>query len=125
MKLSQIITISLLMLLGGCCRIMTGTDQEIPVTSYPTGAKITTTNGQSFSTPTAIYLKRKKECTLTAEYLGYKTQSIILRRKWNNWLWADLFWDFGIISWPIDFITGSAYEFHPKNVHFTLEELQK
>ena len=125
MKKLQMLLLGLIILLSGCCRIMTGTTQELPITSYPSGAKLTTTRGHSFSTPTTLYLPRKNEYTLTAEYPGYKTQSIALKRKWNNWLWANLLWDFGIITWPIDFISGSAYEFHPKNVHFELAELIK
>jgi len=105
---------------SGCCLIMTGTHQRIPVASTPVGATVTTDDGQTIITPGALDLKKNKEYVLTAEYPGRLSQSQELVRKWNNWLWLDLLWDLGIITWPVDFLTSAGYEIYPKTVHFSL-----
>ena len=120
MKKLVLIAVCLILNCSGCCRIMTGPDQDIPVTSSPSGAKITVTNGDSIRTPNTIHVKRKGQYNITAELDGYKPQTIKMKRTLNNWLWADLLWDFGIITWPIDFLSGSAYDYSPKSIHFEL-----
>jgi hypothetical protein len=82
------------------------------------GAKVTSDDGQTITTPGSFDLKKNKEYVLTAEYPGRISQSQELVRKWNNWLWVDLLWDFGIITWPVDFLTNSGYEIYPKTIHF-------
>jgi len=101
---------------------MSGDSQRVAITSSPLGAKVTTEDGVMINTPGVLTLKRKEAHTLTAELPGYATQSMTFKREWNGWLWADLLWDFGIITWPIDFGTGSAYQLKPKAVDFELKK---
>lgn len=121
MNKTIVLSIICIFAVSGCCRIMTGTKQEIPITSNPKGATITLNNIQSKVTPDVLSISRKGQYNITAEFQGYKSQTIKLKRNINNWLLADLLWDFGIITWPIDFISGSAYDYSPKSIHFELE----
>jgi len=119
----MLITICLLigmLMMQGCCTVMSGKTQDIPVTSTPSGATIITAEGLSITTPGVLRLKRNTVHTLTAEKSGYSTQSKALKRKLNGWLWADIFWDFGLITGSIDFMTGAAYKLEPETVHFNL-----
>jgi hypothetical protein len=116
------ICLVLAMLVGGCCSIMCGDSQRVAITSSPLGAKVTTEKGVMITTPGVLTLKRKEAHTLTAELPGYETKSMTFKRVWNGWLWADLLWDLGIITWPIDFGTGSAYKLKPTAVDFELKK---
>lgn len=104
---------------SGCATIMSGNQQTVPVTSNPPGATVTTGNGQTITTPGAVVLSTKETHMLVAEYPGRETQQRPLLKKLNKWVICDPLWDFGIISLPIDFISGSANELHPKSVHFS------
>lgn len=113
-----ILIVGMLIGAGGCCSIMSGSTQRVAITSIPSGAKVTSENNVTITTPGVITLTRKDAHTLTAELPGYKTCSLTFRHKWNGWLWADLMWDLGIISWPIDFGTGAAYTLTPESKCF-------
>ncbi|MBA7615626.1 hypothetical protein ES703_22910 [subsurface metagenome] len=117
-----ILTICLVLasMAGGCCSIMSGDSQRVAITSSPLGATVTTEDGVMINTPGVLTLKRKEAHTLTAEMRGYVTQSMTFEREWNGWLWANLLWDLGIFTWPIDFGTGSAWQLKPKAVDFKL-----
>ena len=125
-KMKALITILIVLAVtgGGCCSMMTGTKQEISVTSDPSGAQVRTAQGHRTITPGILTLSKKGHYVVTVEYAGYHSQSKGLIRKWNNWLWADILWDWGIITWPLEFWSGAAYEFRPKSLHFDMRKLE-
>ena len=113
---------SLIMLAGsGCSTIMSGSTQEIPISSTPSGAKVTADNGTSITTPGSIVLRRKSAHTLVAEYPGYEQKQQKLEKKLNNWVWGNILIG-GIIGLAIDMVSGSVNELKPKEVHFRFGE---
>jgi hypothetical protein len=113
---------SLVMLTGsGCSTIMSGSTQEIPISSTPSGAKVTADNGTSIVTPGSIVLKRKTAHTLVAEYPGYDQKQQKLEKKLNNWVWGNILIG-GIIGLVIDMVSGAVNELKPKEVHFRFGE---
>lgn len=108
--------------LSGCCTIMSGSTQAVLVSSDPPGAKVTVSNGTFIIAPGSLTLKRSEIYILVAEYPGHETQQQTLIKKLNNWVWLDPFIDFGIISIPIDVLTGSINELRPKEVHFNFKD---
>jgi len=114
---------SLVMLTGsGCCSIISGNKQKIPISSNPPGAKVTADNGTSIVTPGTLTLSTKIPHTLVAEYPGHEKQQQKLVKKLNNWIFLNILIDFGIISIPIDLISGAANELKPKEINFNFEE---
>ena len=103
---------------SGCATIMSGNQQKVPITSTPSGAVVSSENGQRITTPGFLILSTKKVHTLVATYPGCDKQQKALFKKLNNWVFADVFWDFGIITIPIDVISGAANELKPKEVYF-------
>ena len=103
----------------GCATIISGNQQEVAITSIPRGATVTCDNGNIINTPGSVVLSTKKAHTLVASYPGCEPQQISLVKKMNNWIFADIIWDFGIITIPIDLISGAACELKPKSVHFS------
>ena len=116
--------LSLVMTVSGCATIMSGNKQKIPVTSRPAGATVTCDNGTMIITPGSVILSTKEVHTLVATLPGYEPQQKALFKKLNNWVFADILWDFGIITIPIDLISGAACELQPKEVRFSLKKNQ-
>ena len=119
MKKSMItLLVAGMLMVQGCGTIMCGSTQDVAITSVPPGATVTAQNGVLVITPGVLTLKRKDIHVLTATFPGYTAQAKVLERKLNGWLWADFFWDFGIITGSIDFATGAAYKISPNVVNF-------
>jgi len=108
--------------LGGCATIICGKHQTIPVSSDPPGARVTADDGTTITTPGQVTLRRGDKHTLVAEYPGMETQQINIDQRLNNWIWAGILLDFGIISIPTDFATGASNELTPGKVHFNFAD---
>lgn len=117
-----LIVVGMLISAGGCATIMSGSTQRIPVTSIPSGARVTTENNVSITTPGVLILTKKDAHILTARYAG-RTKTLTFKRKLSGWLIADVLWDFGIFTIPIDFASGSAWVLHPKAVCFKFDRV--
>lgn len=112
----------LILLTGsGCATIICGSTQKIPISSTPSGAKVTADTGTSIVTPGSIVLERKSAHTLVAEYPGRGQQQQKLEKKLNNWVWGNILIG-GLIGLVIDIVSGSINELQPKEVHFNFEK---
>jgi len=129
MKRSLVLLVMVLLVVSvfstGCCSIMSGSTQRVTISSDPPGATVKADDGTTIVTPGALTLVRKHEHTLVAEMPGHEPQQQKLVKKLNNWIWLNPIIDFGIFSIPIDFMTGSADELNPKEVHFNFKSAQK
>ena len=107
---------------SGCCTIMSGNHQEVKVNSEPPGIVVTDSDGTSVTTPGVLTLSTKRNHTLTAKHPEYGEQQRVLKRKLNNWVFANLPLHYGIIGIPVDLLTGAYLELKPKSVTFTFEQ---
>ena len=110
--------ISGMILLSGCATIINGSKQNIPVTSEPPGARITTNDGLSIITPGKLNLVRKKNYALTAKHHRFETQYVRLYKDASKGVAIAS----GVltpgIGQIIDKISGGTLELVPKKVHF-------
>ena len=109
-------------LLTGCASIISGRMQSIPVSSNPTGAKVTY-NGQTQQTPCTIILDRKSPVIqLTIEKEGHEPVMVRLEKSLNGWVFGNVIWGLfgGIIGVAIDSSTGAAMKFNPDSVDVRL-----
>lgn len=128
-----IVSLFVILSCSGCCTVMSGTTQDIPVYSNPAGAKIDVIQIKykgfwkskreeiiisTVVTPETLVLKRGKSWKLVGRCDGYNSQSLELTRKFNEWRWANLLIDFGIITGTVDTISGAGFKFEPKTVYF-------
>jgi len=108
-------------LMQGCCSIMCGDTQKVPVSTNPPGIMVGDETGQMIITPGVLVLKRSENHIITAMYPDGESQTVALKPSLNGWLWADFFWDFGIITGTVDLATGSAWTLKPKTIQFNRE----
>ena len=101
----------------GCATIMTGSYQDIPVTSEPSGIEVRSSTGVSLTTPGSFKLVRNKDYTLSAEYSDCEPQQKELKHKLQGAFWTyTLIW--GATSGAVDLASGASDEIVPKTIHF-------
>jgi uncharacterized protein YceK len=134
-KVTIIICLTAALLVSGCATIMNGPYQQIPVTSIPPGAIVTTTNYNSWvRTPGILKIERANSTILTARLDGYEPAKQKLEAKLSPWIFGNGAGTFspriigavnGILaSLIVDLASGSACELTPKEVHFKLIPMQ-
>jgi hypothetical protein len=102
---------------AGCATIMTGSYQDIPVTSEPSGIEVRSSTGVSLTTPGSFKLVRNKDYTLSAEYSDCEPQQKELKHKLQGAFWTyTLIW--GATSGAVDLASGASDEIVPKTIHF-------
>jgi len=106
-----------------CASIVSGTTQEIEVTSVPPGARVTAEPGDlSVRTPDVLKLRRKEApYRLTFSMDGYEPYSVTIASNTNGWVWGNLIIG-GLIGIVVDYSTGAAEALSPKQVHANLIE---
>jgi hypothetical protein len=109
------------LLSGGCASIVHGPSQDVSVTSQPTGATVSVSNGTTVVTPAVLHLQRGTDYTLTITKAGMATQVIQLKGEVAGWFWGNaplLLLGIlpGLVGGAVDFATGAAYELRPENV---------
>ena len=104
----------------GCASIVTGTKQTVDFQTHPPGARATV-NGQQFTTPGSLTLKRKKTYDVVFEKPGYVTTSRHIGHHTNGWFWGNIIIG-GMIGVCIDAGTGAMYSLDPKLVSVRLVE---
>ena len=101
----------------GCATIMTGSYQNIPVTSEPSGIEVRSSTGVSITTPGSFKLVRNKDYTLSAEHSDCEPQQKELKHRLQGSFWTNtLIW--GASSGAIDLASGASDEIVPKTIHF-------
>lgn len=107
------------LLLAGCASVIHGTNQEVTISSTPTGAHITI-NGQYYGrTPRVLNLRRKEYYVVQLELEDHKPYEITLQRAISPWILGNaLFGD--VIGVTLDAVDGAFYRIHPSTVVATL-----
>ena len=108
---------------SGCATIMSGTKQDISITSYPEGAKVKI-NGADVcgATPCKVSLDRKKEnAVITVEKDGYQPTTRALTSDMNSWLIGNVL-GLGVFGSTTDAMNGSMYKYESGAVHFELKQ---
>jgi len=114
------------MVANGCAAIAGGgTSQAVSISSIPDGAHFVVKSSSGLQmaagdTPQTVRLPRKNEYQIEISVDGYKSQSVVLTKSLNGWIWGNLLigWLIGFI---VDFASGAAYKLEPAQVQVTLQ----
>ena len=119
---------------SSCATIMSGSTQKIPITTQPSGAKITIYDinnnivykGES---PTTTVLKKgsgffkKQSYRVVIEKEGYEKIEIIIDADISGWYLFGNFFLGGLVGWLlVDPLTGAMYTLNPDSIN---QELSK
>jgi hypothetical protein len=122
MKMMALILLALV--LSNCATITRGTSQAFTLTSDPTGATATFSNGLSCTTPCTIEAKRKPGFSVTATKDGYKTVTTAVVSSIAGGGGAAMAGNVllgGIIGGAVDASNGSMNELTPNPLHIVME----
>jgi hypothetical protein len=114
------------MLLTGCATIVGGgTSQAVNISSEPSGASfvIKSSSGLqmgSGKTPQTLRLPRKNEYQVEFSMDNYRTQSVVLTKGLNGWVWGNFVFGW-IVGFIVDFASGSASKLEPAVIQVSLE----
>ena len=104
---------------SGCATIVKGTTQDIPVSSDPTGARVTVDNSSVGTTPTTVTLSRKQNHMIVLEKEGYAPESIAVTKSMGGAVAGNILAG-GLIGWGVDAMTGAQYNLAPNTINARL-----
>ncbi len=114
------LTICLSLILPGCATMVTGSTQDITITSNPSGA-IVKINGKNLKTPTRVTLSKKDRHFVVIEKPGYESAVVPVQRRPSWWNLLDFLWLYGaFIPLVFDTYTGGFYVFSDEAIHVNL-----
>jgi hypothetical protein len=120
-RIRRVATVSACWTLAGCATIISGTTQDIGVTSVPPGAIVTADpGGMRVTTPAKITLHRKEApYHLTFTLDGYQPYSVMISAETNGWIFGNLIIG-GLIGILIDSSSGAMNVLSPEAIHANL-----
>jgi len=116
--------LSLALPTAGCASIVSGSKQEVNLTSHPVSAALTVTTEKGApvwagNTPATIELPREKAYIITAEVPGYAPATARIDKSLNGWFIGNLLCG-GIIGGIIDYASGAMWKLDPDMVTIDL-----
>ncbi len=109
------------LVLSGCATIMHGINQDIGISSSPSGAIVTIDNRVHGETPIIASLARKRNHFIKIELPGYKPFQTTITKSTSGWVFGNIIIG-GLIGLGIDAVSGGLYELGPEQVFAQLRE---
>lgn len=112
----NLLLLSCLLLFSSCATIISGSRQEVEISSEPALAKVFINDVETGITPVVQNLKRNQDYTILIKKDGYKTYRAVLKKQFNEWYLGNILLG-GVVGLIIDPITGAMYRLSPKEIH--------
>ena len=106
-------------MLSGCATIVKGTTQVIPISSDPTGARVTIDSTPAGTTPTTVTLSRKQNHMVVIEKEGYALESVAVTKSMGGAVAGNIIAG-GFIGWGVDAMSGAQYNLAPNTISVRL-----
>jgi hypothetical protein len=109
----------------GCATITRGTTTGFAITTEPTGANVSLSNGLSCTTPCALKVKRRPGFTVSISKEGYKEVSTNVISQISGGGGTAMAGNIllgGIIGAGVDGSTGAMNDLNPNPLHIIMEE---
>lgn len=114
------VLLSSILFLSSCATIISGSRQNVEITSEPSSAKVYINEIEIGQTPVQKKLKRNQEYQLILKLDGYKTYETKLEKKFNAWYIGNIAFG-GLIGIIIDPITGAMHKLKPEEIDENLK----
>ena len=112
--------LSSILFLSSCATIISGSRQNVEITSEPSSAKVYINEIEIGQTPVQKNLKRNQEYQLILKLDGYKTYETKLEKKFNAWYIGNIAFG-GLIGIIIDPITVAMHKLKPQEIDGNLK----
>jgi len=106
-----------------CATLFQGTNEEIAITSHPSGAAATISDGRSGLTPFSIHTKRSEDIQVHFSKPGYQAYDVsdVSHAQWG-YVVSDIFFT-GLIGLGVDGMDGAMFYHSQQMVSAHLEPL--
>ncbi len=125
MRFSTLVILSGCTLLVGCQTAARGTTDTVKIFVSPSSAKVTTSLGQTCTSPCSLKVKRRKKFTVTASKRGYAPQTVKVGIKLDKKSALKTAGSFivpgGSALVAVDAITRANYDHYPNPVRIKLK----
>jgi hypothetical protein len=105
---------------SGCATIIHGTQQDVGISSTPTGATVLIDNNEQGVTPVVTKLRRKDNHTVRIQLAGYQPYEATLTHSVSGWVWGNIAFG-GLIGLAVDAVSGGIYKLTPEQVSGSLQ----
>lgn len=125
-RLASWLVVALLALFDiGCATVTQGSNQEISISSEPSGASVTIDNQLHGVTPTSVQLPRSKPHSVFLQLEGYEPFLIQIESRPDaavagNCLLCCCLGIPGVVAFAVDGLTGSGNTLTPETIHVVL-----
>ena len=109
------ILLSSILLTTNCATIISGSRQNVEITSEPSSAKVYINEVEVGNTPIQKNLKRNQEYSIILKLDGYETYETKLEKEFNAWYIGNIAFG-GLIGIIIDPITGAMHKLKPEEI---------
>jgi hypothetical protein len=99
---------------------MHGTQQQVGISSTPTGAAVLIDNTEQGVTPVVLKIKRKENHTVRIQLAGYQPFEATLTHSVSGWVWGNIAFG-GLIGLAVDAVSGGLYKLTPEQVSGSLQ----
>lgn len=96
---------------GGCAKLLRGDSQSIKFVTEPEGALVSV-NGNTFTTPAEVKLKRKDKQEITVSKEGYRTVKFEMAARWDGASIPSFVLPLGSVWFATDTATGADRSFY-------------
>lgn len=104
-----------ILLLSSCATIISGSRQNVEISSEPSSAKVYINEIEVGNTPILKNLKRNQDYSIALKLDGYETYETKLERKFNAWYIGNIAIG-GLIGIIIDPVTGAIHKLKPEEI---------
>jgi hypothetical protein len=119
---------TLLAMLASCATIVSGSRQEVDITSDPPAQmSIRSGTGEVFFegfAPATVDLPRSNSYDLTIRAPGYEDYVVTVRQEFNVWVIGNVVVGAVVIGTGIDLLTGAFWNLTPEFINVELERAQ-
>ena len=119
--LTKLVPMLILIMVGSGCATVTGgcRDQNVKITSNPTGAAVLVDGQPVGETPASVKLCRKTEHHVEVDYPGCEPAQVTITRRLNPWLFGNILVG-GPLGLVVDICTDATHNLSPDEVHVQL-----
>lgn len=116
----KLILVSTVLLFSSCATIISGSRQNVEITSEPSSATVYINEIEIGNTPIQKNLKRNQNYQLVLKLDGYETYETRLEKKFNAWYIGNVVFG-GLIGIVVDPITGAMHKLKPEEIDGNLK----
>ncbi len=112
------------MMTSGCATIVhLGSDEELSVSSEPSGAKVVIDGTERGMTPLATKVERKKDHAVVLTKEGFEESQSRVESHISSWIAGNVIFG-GLVGILVDVMSGGGYTIEPDKVAVTLKPVE-